>query len=347
MRRAFVLLMALVFVWSLHMGLASGQVLPIKIATGPSVDHVPIFVGVEKGVFAKQGLDAKLDLYPTGVEEINMLVGGGADVAVLGSLPFLSGISNGLPLVLIGHLHGDPNRTEYTDVQSIVAGPKSGIKVGDIRALKGKRIATPFGAGGEGYLLGMLAQNGMKPSDVTMLNVKPSDLATALRNGDADAIAIWEAWASAALTQVPGAVRVASGGCQSCYDPGTILTTKKVITERPDVLRRFMVAFAEAQQWVRQNLDAAAEIDMRWIPGIDLETMKLAIRRSKYDSRISRYAANMYREKTIPFLLGQKKITRSFEPGPNIDPQFYLYTERTAPQFYADLPPIPENIRLK
>ena len=86
---------------------------------------------------------------------------------------------------------------------------------------------------------------------------------------------------------------------------------------------------------------------MRWIPGIDLETMKLAIRRSKYDSRISRYAADMYREKTVPFLLSQKKINKSFDPGPNIDPQFYLYVEKTAPQFYTDLPPIPENIRLK
>ncbi len=347
MRRVFLLVMATVFVGSLSSGVAWGQALPISIATGPSVDHVSVFVGVEKGVFAKHGLDAKLNLYPTGVEEINMLVGGGADVAVLGSLPFLSGVSNGLPLVLIGHLHGDPNRTEYTDVQSIVAGPNSGIKVGDIKALKGKRVATPFGAGGEGYLLGMLAQNGMKPSDVTMLNVKPSDLATALRNGDADAIAIWEAWASAALTQVPGAVRVASGGCQSCYDPGTILTTKKIIAAKAEVLRRFMVAFAESQQWVRQNFDGAAEIDMRWIPGIDLETMKLAIRRSKYDGRISRYAADMYREKTIPFLLSQKKINKSFDPGPSIDPQFYLYAEKTAPQFYADLPPIPEAIRLK
>ncbi len=347
MRRALVVAMMLVFVVAMNAGVARGQAVPVKIATGPSVDHIPIFVGVEKGIFAKQNLDPKLTLYPTGVEEINMLVSGGADVAVLGSLPFLSGVSNGLPLVLIGHLHGDPNRTEYTDVQSIVAGAKSGITVGDIKALKGKRVATPFGAGGEGYLLGMLAQNGMKPSDVTMLNVKPADLATALRNGDVDAIAIWEAWASAALTQVPGAIRVASGGCQSCYDPGTILTTKKVIAERQDALRRFMLAFAEGQQWVRQNFDAAAEIDMHWIPGIDLETMKLAIRRSKYDSRISKYAADMYRQKTIPFLLDQKKITKSFDPGPSIDPQFYLYAEKTAPQFYSDLPAIPEAIRLK
>jgi sulfonate transport system substrate-binding protein len=327
--------------------LGPAQTQQIRIGAAGATDHAPVFAGVEKGIFAKHGLDAKVIMYPTGVEMINGLVAGSQEVNVMGSVPFLAGVSNGLPLVLIGHLHGDPNRKEYTDNQSIVAGPKAGVKVGDIKALKGKRVATPFGAGGEGYLIGLLAQYGMKTDDLTMLNVKPSDLATALRNGDADAIAIWEPWASTALAQVPGSVRVSAGGCQGCYDPGTILTTKKVIAEKAELLKKFMVAFAEAQQWVRQNFDAAAEINMRWIPGVDLAVMKMAIRHSNYDSRMSKYTHDMYVEKTIPYLLSQKRLKQAFDPGPNIDSQFYLYAEKTAPQFYADLPPIPEAIRLK
>ena len=327
--------------------LAPAQALPIRIGAAGATDHAPVFAGVEKGIFAKHGLDAKVVMYPTGVEMINGLIAGAQEVNVMGSVPYLAGVSNGLPLVLIGHLHGDPNRKEYTDNTSIVAGPKAGIAVGDIKALKGKRVATPFGAGGEGYLIGVLTENGMKPSDLTMLNVKPSDLVTALRNGDADAISIWEPWASTALVQVPGSVRVKAGGCQGCYDPGTILTSKKVIAEKAELVRKFMVAFAESQQWVRQNFDAAAEINMRWIPGVELDVMKMAIRRSVYDHRMSRYTREMYVEKTIPYLLSQKRLKGAFDPAGNIDAQFYLYAEKTAPQFYADLPPIPEAIRLK
>jgi hypothetical protein len=55
----------------------------------------------------------------------------------------------------------------------------------------------------------------------------------------------------------------------------------------------------------------------------------------------------MYVEKVIPFLLGQKRLKQSFDPATAIDVQFYLYVEKTAPQFYTDLPPIPEAIRLK
>ena len=187
----------------------------------------------------------------------------------------------------------------------------------------------------------------MKVSDLTMQNVKPADLVTALRNDDVDAISIWEPWGSTAIAQVPGSVRVIAGGCQGCYDPGTILTTTKVIAEKAELLKRFMVAFAESQQWVRQNFDAAAEIDMRWIPGVELETMKMAIRRSNYDHRMSKYTRDMYTEKTIPYLMGQNRLKKVFDPATVIDPQFYLYAEKTAPQFYTDLPPIPEAIRLK
>jgi NitT/TauT family transport system substrate-binding protein/sulfonate transport system substrate-binding protein len=246
MSRAIKSLLAVALVTCLVPAVASAQTLQIRVGAAGATDHAPVFVGVEKGMFAKHGLDAKVVMYPTGVEMINGLIAGAQEVNVMGSVPFLAGVSNGLPLVLIGHLHGDPNRTEYTDNVSIVASAKSGIKVGDIKALKGKRVATPFGAGGEGYLIGLLAQHDVKVSDLTMLNVKPSDLATALRNNDVEAISIWEPWASTAIVQVPGSVRVIAGGCQGCYDPGTILTSTKVIAEKSELLKRFMVAFAES-----------------------------------------------------------------------------------------------------
>jgi hypothetical protein len=30
-----------------------------------------------------------------------------------------------------------------------------------------------------------------------------------------------------------------------------------------------------------------------------------------------------------------------------IDPQFYLYAEKTAPQFFSDLPPIPDDKKMR
>ena len=322
------------------------QRLPLRIGAANASDHAAAFIGIERGVFAKHGLDARLVMYQTGVEMINGLLAGAQDVNIMGSIPFLAGTSNGQPLVLIGHLHGDALNQSYSMNNSIVATPASGIKEGDVKALKGKKIGLPRGSGAEGYLLGILAKNGMKDSEVTLINVAPSNQTTALRQGDVDALATFEPWGSISSLRVPGAYRVVSGGCDACYDPGTILTTRANIAGKAEHLRRFMVAFAEAHQILRQNYDAAAEINMRWIQGVDLDVMKIAIRRSNYDLRVTKNTVEGYNTKTIPALLADKRMAKSLEASTIIDPQFYKHVEASAPQFFSDLKPVPADRRL-
>jgi sulfonate transport system substrate-binding protein len=326
-------------------GLASAQdLMPIRIGAATASDHAPGFAALERGIFAKHGLDAKIVMYPTGVEMINGLMGGAQEVNLMGSIPFLAAISNGLPLVLIGHLHGNPLSDSYSTGHSIVAAPAAGVAAGEVAALKGKRVGLPRGTGAEGYLLGHLKSNQMSVDDVELVNIKPADLPTALAQGDVDAIAIWEPWPSTAVVNVPGAVRVVDGGCDSCYIPAAILTTRDLIEDQPELLRRFMAAFAEAQQWVRNNFDEAAEINMRWIPGIDLAVMTEAIRQAGYDHRISKLTLKGYEEKTMPSLVAGGGLKAVFDASPNIDPQFYLHVEQTLPEVYADLPEIPADI---
>ena len=80
--------------------------LPIRIGAANATDHAAAFIGVEKGIFAKHGLDAKIVMYQTGPEMINGLLNNQQDVNIMGSIPFLAGVSRDQPLVLIGHLHG-------------------------------------------------------------------------------------------------------------------------------------------------------------------------------------------------------------------------------------------------
>lgn len=318
------------------------QVLPIRIGASPSSDHAAAFAGVERGIFAKHGLDAKVLLYPSGVEMINGLLNDAHDVNVMASVPFLSGIARGLPLVLIGHNQGDPLTTSYQAYSSIVA---TGFKEGDTKALAGKKIGLPRGTSAESYVLGVLAQSGLKPSDVTLVNIAPGNVVTALRQGDVQAISIWEPMASTAVLRIPGAVRVISGGCDNCYDPGTLLTTKAKVANKAETLRRFIVAYAEAQQWVRQNFDAAAEINTRWIPGVDIDIMKVAVRRANYDLRITKQTLVGLKTKTIPTLVADKRLPSAIDPAPFIDAEFSQYAERTAPQFFSDLPAIPAALK--
>ena len=112
------------------------QPLEIKIGAAYATDHAAAFIGVERGIFAKHGLDAKLVMYQTGVEMINGLLAGAQDVNIMGSIPFLAGVSRGQPLVLIGHLHGDALSTSYSQNNAILSTPQGGVATGDLMSLQ-------------------------------------------------------------------------------------------------------------------------------------------------------------------------------------------------------------------
>ncbi len=139
----------------------------LKIAAATAADHVAIFIGVERGIFARNGLDPKTQLFATGVEIINSLVANAHDVGVLGSVPPLTGIANGMPLVIIGHLHGNATSMNYSESNSIVASAASGIRENNFAALRGKRVGLPRGTGAEAHLRGILEQASLTINDVT------------------------------------------------------------------------------------------------------------------------------------------------------------------------------------
>lgn len=329
-------------------GVMAEELLPIRIGAAGAVDHAPVFVAVERGIFAAHGLDPEVILYTSGVDMVTGLINGAQDVNVMGSVPYLTGLERGFPLVLIGHLHGDPNRDHYADNQAIVASAAAGVGEGDIAALRGKRIGLPRGTGAEAFLLGVLDSAGIKPEDVELVNLPPAQLATALNQGDVGAIAIWQPWGAQALMQVPGSTLVQAGGCRQCYDPGAIVTTRSVIEGKADALARFMAAFAEAQAFVRANPDEAAAINMRWIQGVELPAMRAALGSVSFDPRISSYTAAMYREKALPFLVGLGRVSAAFafDPETAIDTRFLAAVEASNPAVFGDLAPIPADRRV-
>jgi NitT/TauT family transport system substrate-binding protein/sulfonate transport system substrate-binding protein len=212
------------------------------------------------------------------------------------------------------HLHGDATRQYYADNNSIVASASSGIKEKDIKALKGRKIGLPRGTGAEGYLLGILGENGMKITDVTLINLKPSDQVTAAAAGRTwTPSAAWEPWATTAAVRVPGRCASTSGGCESCYDPGSILTTSRSSSRRRDAAPLHGRVRGGASV-AAPALDEAAEINTRWVTGVDLRHHEAAIRRSNYDHRLSKNTLEGYTKKAIPMLVADKRMARTVDP---------------------------------
>lgn len=319
---------------------------PLRVAVTSAAENAPFFSAMEHGTFSKLGLDVKVDVMPSGVEIVNALASGSVDVGLFGTYPFLTAVARGVPVVLIAHTWNNALKNPQSEVISMIARDGSGIPAGDLAKLKGKKIGVTRGAGGEPYIMGLLKQTGLSADDVTLVNTAPSAMSTALANKDVDAIASWEPWPSAALTKVKGAYKVIYGGCQSCYDAGTMVTTKAVIASRPQDLEKFVQGYAAAQAWTRAHRDEAAQISTRWIPGMDKETLVLALKSLPLDVRLSKNTIEGFKEHAIPLLVSQKRVAQPFDPAPAVDNRFVAAAMKADPSAFADLKPIPADKRL-
>lgn len=342
--RSFVRWIAIAVVALVAPGLALAQ--QLRVAVTSAAENAPFFSAVERGLFSKTGLDVKVDVMPSGVEISNALASGTVDVGLFGTYPFLTAVARGVPVVLIGHTWNNALKNPQSEILSVIARPGAGVPEGDLSKLKGKKVGVTRGAGGEPYIAGLLKQVGLSLDDVTLVNTAPSSMATALANKDADVIASWEPWPSAALTKVPGAYKVIYGGCQSCYDAGTVVTTKTAIAEKGKQLEAFILGYAQGQAWARANRDEAARIATRWIPGMDAETLTLAFKTLPVDVRLSKNTVDGFRQYSIPLLVSQKRIPKEFDPAPAIDARFVAAAMKADPSAFADLKEVPADKRL-
>lgn len=319
---------------------------PLRVAVTSAAENAPFFSAMEQGTFSKLGLDVKVDVMPSGVEISNALASGSVDVGLFGTYPFLTAVARGVPVVLIGHTWNNALKNPQSEVLSMIARDGSGVPTGDLAKLKGKKVGVTRGAGGEPYVMGLLKQTGLSADDVTLVNTAPANMTTALANKDVDVIVSWEPWPSAALTKVPGAYKVIYGGCQSCYDAGTVVTTKSVISEKAPALEKFILGYAQAQAWTRAHRDEAAKISTRWIPGMDADTLVLALKSLPLDVRLSKNTVDGFREHAIPLLVSQKRIPQAFDPAPAVDNRFVAAAMKADPSAFADLTALPADKRL-
>ena len=163
MRRIMTLLCALLLLPSLALAQAKD---PIKLKVGmvAAVDMLALPIAVERGFFEKYGLDVTIARpYATGVDALNALQAGETDMVQAG-VPAIGAILRGMDLVFFGNFSGNATKLGSDATLALIANGGSGIVKGDLKSLKGKKIATSFGTINHLYILG-LAREGWPRAD--------------------------------------------------------------------------------------------------------------------------------------------------------------------------------------
>jgi ABC-type nitrate/sulfonate/bicarbonate transport system substrate-binding protein len=336
MKRLACLLAALACV-ALALSATAQSPTPLSAAVGGNMNHVPSFVGVEKGIFLKHGIDLKLKVLATGQEMSKALQAG--EVQIIGSAfsNYPVAVERGMTARGVVGMMGDRTGRYSDDPVSVWTRKGSGLtKVED---LAGKKVGTPVGGTADEYLTVLLKKKGVAREKVTFLNVPPGNIVSALQGGSVDAIAIWEPFGSLVEAKVADAVLLVRGGGHVGYYINMAILND-LIDKQPEAVERYVIGVAEAAQYTRKNLDEAAEIATRWAPGLDAAIARKAIRHMTFDPRITPHTVAAW-EENVRILIEQKKLRTALPWQQGIELRFIDKVAKSHPQLFSDLKPAP------
>ena len=242
-----------------------------EVTKEPAVDMPKVRVGFQtgdinnitmvaynEGYFEQVGLDVELSPYSSGGAMVPALAAGEVDITWFFPFPSLTAYATGIDIevVLLDHAPLTAER--------LIAGESAP----DVASLKGKTIGVTIGTSGHHSLLAALDQAGIAQDEVTLVNLKPSEMAAAFSAKQIDAAWTWEP-AAGKLNEL-GGKDIATAKSVGAYAVALWAARTEFAEANPEVMIKFMEAWdlaqqdyladpASGQKWEAERLNLTAE----------------------------------------------------------------------------------------
>jgi NitT/TauT family transport system substrate-binding protein len=253
----------------------SAKLAPVRIAyVSRSILDMPYMIARDRGLFREEGLEVEF-IFMKAIQTVQAMLAGGVDFGTATGTA-ISAAVNGADVRVVFALTDKPSF-------DMIAQPG----IANVQQMRGKKL----GISAPGSLTEILARQ------ILIVNKIPLDQVTMLPLGTSDVtyIALKAGTIDATMLQVPqnfiaqdeGYRRIAAGADVYRAVQGGLTTTKRVITERPEVVARVIRATQKALHLIRNDKKFAIE----FIKGPYLDMGK---DRDKYAERVYETALQFF-----------------------------------------------------
>ena len=223
---------------------AFAQAKEVTIAHQDMLD--PYRIVMESGELEKAtGYKINWRMFGGGGDVIRAMASGDVQIGEVGSAGVTAAASQGQDIKLFWILD------DIADAEALVARNGSGIN--SVKDLKGKKVATPFVSTSHYQLMVDMKAEGVDPKTVTVMNMRPPEIAAAWERGDIDATFIWDP----VLTKVKanGKVIATSGtiGKKGYPTFDGMVVSSEWAAKHDDFMVAFVKAMAKADATYRAN----------------------------------------------------------------------------------------------
>lgn len=309
----------------------------MRMGTGNNVMNTPWFIGAEKGLFLKHGVDVKVKLFNTGSEIQTALQAGELEIGNASFDVHIVSQSRNIRFKGFAFMVNDAIKALPDDLYAIILRPNSTIS--KIVDLNGKKIGSTAGTTQATWVKSVLLKAGVPLDAVTFLNAQPGQIPAAFDGGGVDAVVTVEPNGELIVSRHPDAkVLLRGGGYVGQRTVAT--TTDAILGSKRDIVEKVVAGLVEAAYIIRTQPQVVAEVVPHWLTGIDGKLALKAISHIPFDPRMSPLVKEGW-ESHGKLLIEQKTIKAipPFEPA--FDMTLLNDVVKKYPQWLKDLKPLP------
>lgn len=201
------------------------------------------YVAEGAGLWQQNNVDLATSSFETGRDSMQALLSGSADFSASTDTPLVFAALTGLrPIAVI-------NYSRYSRDMKIAVRKGGNVDPRTPASLKGRKIATRIGTSGQYFLAKYLERAGLNIQDVTVVDLAPNNMITALVRGDIDGFAWTSQTVTVAQRQSGGNVEeMTLDGIEKYFQSHQLLlTTERVLKDKPDLINTAVKVFFEAE----------------------------------------------------------------------------------------------------
>ena len=236
----------------------------------PGGDKAPIYVCIEQGFCADAGLEISIEPGRGSSEAITKIATGTSDIGSAGIEALMAAVATeDVPVTAVMSIFNMGPHAFYTTTDSGIT---------SLAEVKGKTVATSPFTSSNVFLPLVLAESGLSEADIELTKADPGALGPLLMTGQSDAIIAWLTDVSRYEGQAAEAGKElvilpwADAGLE-LYS-AALVASDTFLAERPDVARRFVMAFKQSIEFAYANPDAAAAAVAAQVPELLAEDVK-------------------------------------------------------------------------
>jgi ABC-type nitrate/sulfonate/bicarbonate transport system substrate-binding protein len=259
-------------------GPAKAQEMPtVLLGTQPYPGEASIFVAVAKDLFTQAGVKVVDRKMPSGRLTMDAMLSGSLNIATPVETGPMFAIANGTELAILAQI--STNQEEVKPAVRTDAGIRSA------KDLKGKRLGYGAGSSNQFAMYNWLKAGGVAASHVTLVNLQPADLVSALVSGGIDVAFTWEPFLTAAVDKGMGKIAVVDG--QNLYQSRLLLVARPTwANANIDGTAKLLRALTTASAWMKSNRAEAVKITADAI-GMDVNALEPIFDRWSFEVELS------------------------------------------------------------